>query len=166
MSLFNIILFFTAGQGGFSLLGAVVGAMIALYAIGRYKKWPIGRLFDFFALAFSVALPVGLLCTAVFLRDYALWLHLGNVIFYFVSMLWFLRFLYPRLMSRVLREGTLSIVFFLLFSFVSLINVIFLQQQGKIVLLSHESIGFSLLLLLSIVLIVKQASGGLINKKR
>ena len=75
----NIILFFTAGQGGFSLLGAVVGAMIALYAIGRYKKWPIGRLFDFFALAFSVALPVGLLCTAVFLRDYALCLHLGNV---------------------------------------------------------------------------------------
>jgi hypothetical protein len=162
----NLILFFTAGQGGFSLLGAVVGAMVVLYGMSKYKKWPTGRLFDFFTLAFSVALPVGILCTAAFYRDYALWLHLGNALFYFISMTWFLRFLYPRLMSRVLREGTISIVFIILFSVVSLVNAIFLQQQGKIILLSQESIGFTLLFLFGVGLLIKQASGGLLNKKR
>lgn len=162
----NLLLFFTAGNGGFSLLGAVFGSMIVLYAIGKYKKLPLGRLFDFFTLAFIVALPVGWLSTAIFFRDYALWLHLGNFVFYFLSMVWFLKVLYPRLMSRILKEGTLTILFLLLFSVVSLLNTIFLQEQGKIVLFSGDVLLLGFLFVLSLILFFKQASNGLLNKKR
>lgn len=162
----SLLLFFTAGKGGFSLLGAILGSLLTLYCIGRYKKWPPGRLFDFITLAFVVALPVGLLSTAIFLRDYALWLHLGMSVFYLILMLWFLRFLYPRLMSRTLREGTISVLFLCIFSITSLLHGIFLQEQGKIVLVDPDVFGYAFLFFISVVLVIKQASSGLLNKKR
>src|SRR5205085_1816494 len=53
------ILFFTPGKGSFSFFGLVVGSITTLYLIGKYKKIPLGRLFDFFTLALVVAMPFG-----------------------------------------------------------------------------------------------------------
>src|SRR6185369_9455753 len=107
-----------------SLFLAILGGMGFLYLIAKYKKIPLGRLFDFFTLAFVVALPVGYAFSAFLLRDYLLFLSLTNAFLYSVFALFSGKFIYPRLMSRELKEGSLHILFLIFFCFVSFLDLI------------------------------------------
>src|SRR5882724_8198363 len=149
------LLFFTPRIGGLSLLGGVIGGYLSLYMIGKYKKIPFGRLFDFFTLAFVVCLPFGFLTSSLFMTGYQLFLYLFNAGVYLLLTVFFVRFIYPKLMSRELREGSLQSIFLLFFAFFSLINVIFLQQKGQIIFVSLESILLLFLFLFSLFLFFK-----------
>src|ERR1035437_541872 len=56
---------------GLSLIGAIVGSEIFIYAYCKYKKMPAGKMFDLFVLSFIGVLPVGLIANLV--------IHLGKV---------------------------------------------------------------------------------------
>lgn len=160
------LVFFSPQVPGFSLVGLVLGGILAMYIIGRYRKIPLGRLFDFFTLAFVVALPVGFLGTSVLMKNFTLAASLVNTIVYMIFAIFCVKYVNPKLESRELKEGNLQILFLLFFSVVSFINVTMLSQVGKVVLLSVESVILIILFLISFILFVRQAKLGFMNKKR
>lgn len=113
------IVFFSPGEGGFSLIGAIIGGILGLYLLGKYKKVPLGRLFDFFTLSLLIALPVGFLGSAVLVRQYQLALGIINTVTYLILTICFMKFLYPKLLNRTMKEGSISIFFLLFFSLIS-----------------------------------------------
>jgi len=149
-----------------SLFLAILGGMGFLYLIAKYKKIPLGRLFDFFTLAFVVALPVGYAFSAFLLRDYLLFLSLTNAFLYSVFALFSGKFIYPRLMSRELKEGSLHILFLIFFCFVSFLDLIIIYQKNKFPLVTLENILLIIFFFFSLFLFFKQARSGFTNRKR
>lgn len=148
--------FFSIQNGGFSLTGALLGALGILFAIGKIKKIPLGRFFDFFTFAFLVALPVGYLCYSLILRTSAMYLHLMTAMLYLALTIFFMKFLYPRLMNRSLKEGNVTILFFVFFSLVSLLNILLTAIKSKVVFLQPENVILVTLLVFSLLILTKQ----------
>lgn len=154
----NIFLqFFSLKDSGFSVIGVVIGGIIALYIMGKYKRIPLGRFCDFFTLSFLSALPIGYLGSAFLAaRSQLLYVFL-NAILFFLLMIFFVQFLKPKLMSRSLKEGTLSIFFLLLFSLVTLLSTLIASLkdlQGY--LFNPNTIATIGLLIFSIILYIKE----------
>lgn len=152
--------FFSLRSSGFSLTGAVLGGLLSLYLIGRYRKIPLGRLFDFFTLAFLFALPWGYAFFSLFVKGQAMILSLVNAGIYFVLMFVFIKSLYPRLMSRTLKEGNLSIIFLIFFSVASLGTSIVQQVHSQSPFLSFHNVILFSLFIFSLLLLLKQEGGG------
>jgi prolipoprotein diacylglyceryltransferase len=153
----NIFLtFFSFNKGGFSLLGGFIGGVLALYFIGKWKKMPLGRLFDFFTLAFLVALPWGFLSLAIVLKKSELLFIIASAILFFGIMLFFLKYLLPRLMNRTLREGTITAVFSLCFSIFLFASSLFVGSKFTVMLLNTQSVSSFMLILLSSAFLSKQ----------
>ena len=149
----------------FSFVECFISGIVVLYLIGRYKKIPLGRLYDFFTLAFITALPIGYIGYAILFKNYLI-LYSVNAFLYFVFAFFAWRFVYPQLMSRELKEGSLNIIFLIFFCFVSFVNGIILYQSGKFVLITSGNILLILLFIFSLGLFFKQAKIGFTNKKR
>jgi hypothetical protein len=113
--------FFSANSSSFSLIGALIGGLFALYLLGKYKRVPLGRMFDFFTLAFSVVLPIGFLLASFFVKDKVLPLHFLTVGVYFLLTVVFWKFIYPKLINRTIKDGALTNLFFMFFIVVSLL---------------------------------------------
>ncbi len=105
----------------YTMTGVVFGCMLAFYLIGKYRKLPIGHLFDFITLAFLSCLPIVYLLSIFFVNRNELVYYLILGIFYLVCQMFFWKFLLPRIISNRLRAGTMSGYFFLVFSVVSLL---------------------------------------------
>ncbi len=163
----NIFLqFFSPKVEGLSLFGALLGGLGTLYLFAKYKKIPFGRLFDVFTLALVVSLPFGFIGSAVLVHNFALLAYLVNAFVYLIFAIFCVKYVHPKLNSRELKEGNVQIIFLLFFSTVLLINATMLRQQGKITLISIESIVLFVFFLFSLFLFLKQARSGFINKKR
>lgn len=157
----NIFLLIFSLKGGFSLLGGFLGGVLLLYFIAKYQKIPLGRLFDFFALSFLIALPFGFLGNAALFIRSALIFSLVNMVVYVVFWIIFFKLLYPKLMNRTFKDGTLSLFFFILFSFVLLFteNLIPLKRIALLSLVTAENIGLVVFFLICIVLLFRQEQG-------
>lgn len=116
---------FSPTGASFSLTGIVLGCMLVLYLIGKYRKLPVGRLFDFFSLALLSALPVGYLLTILFIKRSDIVYYVIPGVIYLASQVFFWRFLLPRIISGKLRDGSLCTLFLLTFSTVSLFVSLF-----------------------------------------
>ncbi len=148
--------FFSFNKGGFSLTGALVGGIFAVYVVGKYKKLPLGRLSDFLSLSFLYALPLVFLSNTIFVsKTEVLYLFL-NAIIYFILLLFFVQFLYPKVLNRTLKEGILAILFILLFSLVALITSLLVSLKHIQSFINPENIILGILLLSSIILLIKQ----------
>ena len=154
----NIILqFFSIKDGGFSLIGAIIGGVIALFIMGKYKRIPLGRVSDFFTLSFLFALPIGFLGSAILAERNQLLYTFLNAIFFFLLMIFFVQFLKPKLMSRSLKEGTISILFLLFFAIITLLSTLIASLnniQGY--LLNPNTIATIALLIFSVFLYFKE----------
>lgn len=150
----------------FSLLGAVLAGIIVLYLIAKYKKIPLGRIFDFFTFAFSIALPIGFLSHAVFIKGADMLVDIINAVLFLIFAFFSGKVVYPMIMSREVKEGSLHIIFLVFFTFVSFIDILFLQQKNKLILLSIPNILLVIFFIISFFLFFKQASSGFTNKKR
>lgn len=119
----NIFLqFFSLPNGGFSVVGAIIGGIIALYIISKYKKLPLGRISDFFTLSILCALPLGYLGAALFVNRESLLYTFLNAVLFCLLLIFFFQFLKPKLMSRTLKEGVISILFLIFFSVITLLS--------------------------------------------
>ncbi len=157
--------FFSLQNGGLSLTGAVLGGLLALYGIGKYKKIPLGRLFDFFTLSFLIALPWGYLGLSIFLRKQALFLSVLNAAIYFILTFVFLKLLYPRFMNRTMKEGNLSIIFLTFFSVISLGTSILRQINNQATLLNLHHILLFSLFVSSLLFLLKQEGNTIRGRK-
>lgn len=153
----NIFLnFFSSKLAGFSLVGAIIGAMIALYFVSKWKKLPLGRVGDFLSLSFLNALPFGYLAgTLMYAKTNLLHFGISTVSFLF-SLLFFRKFLYPKLLSRSIREGTITILFLMFFSFVSLSTAFINALRTMHVTITGSNVAVAIMLVLTIILFWKQ----------
>jgi len=120
---------------GLSLLGGVVGAGIYIFALMRRDdQFPLGRLCDFFSIAFLISLPIGFLGQLLFSEGNIFLIKLGaQAVLYFVLFIIFLKFFLPRLLNGKFKEGTITFLFLICFSFVNLI----LNAFSKITILGY-----------------------------
>ena len=140
---------------GLSLTGGVIGGSIFLLFYLRQNKFPVGRVFDFFTIAFLFALPPGLVGYILLSSSYTLGLFVKLAI-YLVMVVLTSFYLYPRASALEIKEGSLSLLFLMFFSLVALLSYSidnpglrsFMQNKENFILLG--------MLLLSIVLIFKQ----------
>lgn len=136
---------------GLSLLGGVVGAGAFFLLLKRYWKdpLPMGRIYDFFSIASLISLPIGFL-GYLMLSAGASIVELGaQAAMYFILFIIFLGFFLPRLLTGKFKEGTITFLFLICFSIVSLVSNAF----AKITILEYfknfENIILILILLLS-----------------
>lgn len=144
---------------GLSLLGGVLGAgAIFLFLATRKKNpLPLGRMSDFFSIAFLVTLPVGYLGYFMFSEDgFSVIQTASLVITYLILFIIFLRFLLPQLLNGKLKEGTITIIFLICFSVVSIISNAFPTINVLDFFKNFENLILLAILIASIALLVKQ----------
>src|SRR6266550_7453656 len=132
--------FFSFKNSGLSLTGAIIGGSVAVYLLSKFKRLPLGRLSDFLSLSFLYALPLLFLANALIVRKNELLFVFLNAIIYFVFLLFFIQFLYPKVMNRTLREGILAILFLFLFTLISLITSLLTSLKAIQNVINSENI--------------------------
>lgn len=148
--------FFSPKYAGFSLVGAILGAMISLYLVSKTKKLPLGRVGDFLSLSFLSALPLGYFAGALIYSRTNMLHFIINTISFLVLVLIFRKVFYPRLLNRSIREGTITILFLLFFSLISLGNTVVTYIRTMQMTVTGSTIAVLLIMILSIVLYIKQ----------
>lgn len=144
---------------GLSLLGGVLGAGVFFGFLATNKKnpLPLGRLADFFSIAFLATLPVGFIGFLMFSEDGFSVLRTGSlVITYLILFVIFLRFLLPQLLNGKFKEGTIALVFLISFSVVNLISNAFLTTSFLDFFKNPENPILIVGLIVSSVFLVKQ----------
>lgn len=149
--LFNPLVFLAFPRfPGFSLVGGVVGGVLGILYYCLSKKFPLGRLFDFFSTSFLFALSCGLFFDAVF-SIFKKHLNLLELVLAFVYLMLgsFLYFLLGR--SR-LKDGSVGLFTLFAFSIISLLS--FFASGGK-QLVTAENALLVALSITSLVLIIR-----------
>lgn len=143
---------------GLSLLGGVVGAGIYLLFLMKRKEnpLPLERISDFFSIAFLISLSVGFLGFLLFSERGVSVIKLSaQAATYFIFFIIFLKFFLPKLLSGKFKEGTITFLFLISFSLVSLIANAF----AKISILEYfrnlENIILILIFLLSLGVLIR-----------
>lgn len=122
---------FSLNGAGFTLTGVVFGCMLAFYLIGKYRKLPIGHLFDFLTLALLSCFPIVYLISIFFVKRNEIVYYFVLGIFYLACQRFFWKFLLPRIISNKLKEGSLSGFFFLVFSVASFLASLIYRFSGS-----------------------------------
>ena len=143
---------------GLSLVGGVLGAGAAFLFMATRKKntLPLGRMSDFFSIAFLVTLPVGFIGYFIFSEDGDV-VRVGSlVITYLILFIIFLRFLLPSLLNGKLKEGTITLIFLICFSIISLASHAFPKISVLDYFKNFENLILMAVLIASLVFLVKQ----------
>ena len=144
---------------GLSLLGGVLGAVVTLLFLANRRKnlLPLGRMADFFSIAFLVTLPVGFLGFLMFSETGFPAIKAGSmVVTYLILFVIFLKFLLPQLLNGKLKEGTITLLFLICFSVVSLISNAFPKINFSAFLKTPENLILIAVLILSLIFLIKQ----------
>lgn len=141
---------------GLSMLGGVLGAGVFLGFLARRKNHlPLGRMSDFFSIAFLVTLPIGILGYFMFSEDSFPAIKAGSlVVVYLILFVIFLRFLLPQLLNGKFKEGTITFIFLICFSIASLVEK-FIGSIGKAFTFTIEDFILIVMLIASSVLLIK-----------
>lgn len=153
-NLFNPLAFFSISQlSGLSLLGGVVGIFFSYIFLTKRRKIHAGRFLDYVSVALLSAFPVGYL--GMFLiqikRNPLELVYLAVV--YFVMFLFFARILFPRFHRGNMKVGSMSLLFLIMFSLVSLLKDIILLYKNGILLQTEDFFLIGLFFISAIVLV-------------
>lgn len=137
---------------GLSLLGGVVG--LGVYFLFLTKRQgdtlPAGRIYDFFSIAFLIALPIGFVGYFLFSeKDMLVLKIIAQAVAYLILFIIFLKFFLPRLLNGKFKEGTITLIFLICFSTVSLISNAFSKINILVFLKNFENIILIMILILS-----------------
>ncbi len=105
---------------GLSILGAIIGIGLTVFAFSRGGKIPVFHVFDFFSIAFLSAASFGFVLSgmrAVVEKDPQLALKLILPLAYITTFIFFVRFFLHWRRIGELKEGSISLLFFVFFSF-------------------------------------------------
>jgi prolipoprotein diacylglyceryltransferase len=140
---------------GLSLIGAIAGVEILIYAYCRYQKMPAGKIFDLFTLSLLGVLPVGLIGNFI--------VNLGRVglfvnllfVFSLLLLILFGKFIYPFSTKGEIKDGSLGFIFVAIFSLVYFLTELFLNLKD-FAFLNPENILLLILLFSSLILLLNQ----------
>jgi prolipoprotein diacylglyceryltransferase len=107
---------------GLSLIGGIIGVILALLIISKYKKFPSLRIFDFYAMALVYVLPLGWLLYIIFSNNFSTG-FLVRLVFYILLFICFNFFLYPKSTRFELKDGSKALIFLIFFSLISLLTI-------------------------------------------
>ena len=144
---------------GLSLLGGALGIGISFLFLANNKKnqLPLERLSDFSSVAFLISLPIGILGFFMLSEDGFSVIKAGSLaVTYLILFVLFLRFLLPKLLNGILKEGTITLIFLICFSIINLISHISANFNFKNYLFNLENIILFLIFLVSLVLLTIQ----------
>lgn len=144
---------------GLSLMGGVVGGIFALFLYARSKKFPIGRVFDFFTVSFTFILPIGLMGYFLLSGDFSTGGAVKLALFTIIDLAANL-YLYPKASSLEIKDGSTSILFLIFFSLTMLLtNAI--DNQGIYNFIHHkENLVYLAFLVIGVGLFIKQEIAG------
>lgn len=144
---------------GLSMIGGVLGAGVFFGFLAARKKniLPLGRMADFFSIAFLVTLPVGFIGFLMFSESRISSIRAGSlVITYLILFVIFLRVFLPQLLNGKLKEGTITLLFLICFSIVSLISNAFPKINIPDFFKNFENLILISVLIVALVFLIKQ----------
>lgn len=141
---------------GLSLSGGIFGAALFLIVILRYKKMPVGRILDYFALSLLSALPVGYVGKLFLTMSISVFENVYLPVVYLILFLFFLKIIYPRVIRNELKSGSLGMFFLFTFSFISLLITILNPENKLFFFVGTEDIIAFLFFVGSLVMLIKQ----------
>lgn len=127
---------------GLSLTGGVTGAILFVIFYKR-RKYPTGRIIDFFSMAFLGALPFGYFGSQLLTGMQDKFIGIFMPLIFFVTLIFFIKVLFPFYTRGEIKDGSLGLVFLLIFSFTTLL------AKGV-----HTTTEFSGLLQLDVILLL------------
>lgn len=131
-------------------------AVVILYLFGKYKKLPLGRLYDFFTLSFLNTLPFIFFVNSFFSNKNQKIYFISGTIFYIFVSLFFLRSLFRKLTNRSLKEGNITIYFLIIYSTFTLIYSILISLATHVEFVTTENLYILLQFFFSLIFIIKQ----------
>lgn len=140
---------------GLSMTGAFLGGILALFVISKKRKFPIGRVFDFFTLSFLFVIPIGYVGYFILSKGFTI----GGVVEFLCYLLILLVaniYFYPKSRSLEIKDGTVSIIFAIFFSLISLLGSA-IDNPGIRNFINHKENYFLLIILItSVILGIRQ----------
>lgn len=106
---------------GLSLLGGLLGGGVTLFLYGRARKFPIKRVFDFFTVAVLFTMPIGLI-GYIFLSGLHTHGQIVRLVLLILLLLFTNLYLYPKAHSLEIKDGSLSMIFVIFYSLISLLS--------------------------------------------
>lgn len=141
---------------GLSILGGVMGGVFSLLLLLKINSMPQGRLLDFFAISLLSCLPIGFLGYFLFVESGKILSArpLSLIVMYSALFIIFIKFLLPLLSKSQIKEGTISLLFLISFSLISLIES-FMGRGGNRIYFNVEDIILLVMLLASLAFLIK-----------
>lgn len=140
---------------GLSLTGAVLGGyFITLFLLDSWNL-PIGRIIDFFSIAFLSAFPFGFIGGYILSGEKIAMPFYLSIILFLVILVSFVKFILPLSSKGKLKDGSLSILFMSVFPLVYLLSNIIIGF-GKNILTSENLISCLILISFVVVFIKKE----------
>ncbi len=149
----------------FSLTDMVLGCLLAFYLIGKYQKLALARLFDFLSLAFLACLPVWYLLNIFFVKKNEVIIYIAVGLCYLVVFIIFWRVLLPQIIGNKHREGSLTSLFLIMFSFLTLLASFTHKFFSPFFLLEIEDILLTVVFLVSFVYLFRAEKKWLFGRK-
>jgi hypothetical protein len=140
---------------GLSILGGIAGGAIFTYLYARYRKMPAGKILDLFTMSFISVLPIGYLLTYLLLF---LKVSLLYIVLFIASIFWFLLFnklIHPFSLKGEIKDGSLSLIFISIFSFLYFISKLFINLK-TFSFFDLENVFLLILIFLPLVLLINQ----------
>lgn len=146
---------------GLSLLGGVVGVEIYLLSLMRHQdnSLPLGRISDFFSIAFLISLPIGFVGNLLFSLGNVEIIKIGaQAVAYLILFIIFLKLFLPQLLNGKFKEGRITFIFLTCFSAISLVSNALLKIKILDYFTNFENIIFILIFFLSLLIFIKYDS--------
>ncbi len=141
---------------GLSLPGGLLGGSLGLAFLLRGKKYPEGRLFDFFILAFSLTLIIDQLL--VFGGEYLLIKQFMSVLLANAVVIFsFFLLSYRVFKQHGLKEGSVGLALVFFISIVSIVSILFPKHSTMLYVYKEVSV-WSIVCLLSLFFFLRQES--------
>lgn len=150
---------------GLSLVGGILGGGISLLIYSRRKKFPIKRIFDFFTVALLFSLSPGLI-GYIFLSESFTQGQIVRLGLLFITFVITSVYIYPKANSLEIKDGSLSMLFIIFYTLVSLLANSIDNPGIKNFIDNKENLIHLGLLLVGVVLIIKQEILGRIDLEK
>ncbi|MBI5044516.1 MAG: prolipoprotein diacylglyceryl transferase [Candidatus Levybacteria bacterium] len=140
---------------GLSLIGGVVGGILFLLFYKR-KKFPTGRIFDFFSMALLGALPFGFFGAELLRGMTDIFAGIFMPILLFFTLIFFVKVLLPLNNRGELKDGSLGLLVLIIMSFTLFLTKIVHERNDMLVLLQIDTILLVVVFAAALTLLVLQ----------
>lgn len=141
---------------GLSLVGGVFGAILVLLYYGRHKKYPVGRILDFYVISLFAALPLGYLGVMFEKGSLTFLESIFLPILYAMLFLVMYKVFFPKLLQNNLQQGSIGTLGLILFSLISFLTSMVQNKMGLIWFIGISEVLSAAIFFTSLYFLVRQ----------